>query len=57
MFTVKITTDNAAFDTDAPEYEIARILKSIVAKLEAGIMSGSAKDSNGNKVADFKFKK
>ena len=57
MFSLKMVTNNAAFDNDAPEYEIARVLKSIVAKLESGITSGSARDSNGNKVAEFKFKK
>ena len=56
MFSVKIETDSTAFDSMCPEYEITRVLKSIVAKLEAGITSGSARDSNGNRVAEFKFR-
>jgi hypothetical protein len=55
-FTVKIKADNAAFHDECPEYEIARVLKSIVAKLEAGITRGSASDSNGNRVAEFKLR-
>jgi hypothetical protein len=54
-FTVKIDCDNAAFREDMPEYEIARVLKKIVAKLEVGIASGSASDTNGNRVAHFKL--
>ncbi len=54
-FNLKIKCDNAAFHEDAPEYEIARILQHIIAKLEAGITSGSAMDTNGNRVAQFKL--
>jgi hypothetical protein len=54
-FMVKMACDNAAFNDTAPEYEIARVLKHIVAKLEAGITEGSASDSNGNRVAQFKL--
>lgn len=53
-FQLKMECDNAAFADDCPEYEIARVLKRIVAKLEAGITSGSAPDTNGNRVATFK---
>jgi hypothetical protein len=57
MFSVKVETSNAAFHDECPEYEIARILKEIVSKLEAGITSGSARDSNGNRVAEFRFRR
>ena len=55
-FTVKIACDNAAFREEAPEYEIARILERIKNKLEAGITSGTAMDTNGNRVAEFKLR-
>jgi hypothetical protein len=47
----------AAFDELAPEYEVARVLKRIVAKLESGITEGSALDTNGNRVAIFKLRR
>ena len=55
-FRLKIQCDNAAFDSLCPEYEIARILKRIVEKLEDGITEGSAVDTNGNRVAEFKLR-
>jgi hypothetical protein len=59
--TIRFTTDNAAFhdhDDDAHDTdetcddtraEVARILRSIAAKVDAGHDSGTILDANGNK--------
>ena len=53
MFTVKIDTDNAAFeDSDA---EVGRILGEVVKMLENGRRSGRCIDINGNKVGTWGF--
>ena len=52
-FTVKISTDNAAFD-DEPGYEVARILREHAALLEShgpgDIGTVALRDINGNRV-------
>ena len=57
-FTVNIRCDNAAFD-DAPESEIARILRDIADKLESDGASGffeTIRDINGNDVGRHALK-
>jgi len=57
MFTVKFNTANEAFEE--PATEIARILRAIANKVEAGIDIGDAKpiaDINGNIIGQFKWK-
>lgn len=54
-FTLKIDTQNAAFDDDA-ELEVARLLRSIANRLEAGNYDGRIKDYNGNDVGSFNLK-
>lgn len=55
MFTLSFKTDNAAFDDD-PTPEIARILREIAQKVDAGIDEGAVYDINGNRIGDFKRK-
>ena len=50
MFYLNIETDNAAFTDDAPEAEIARILRRIAERVERGEQSGDIMDVNGNRV-------
>ena len=52
MFYLNIETDNAAF-TDAPEAEIARILRRIAERVERGEQSGGILDVNGNGIGDW----
>ncbi|WP_372395284.1 hypothetical protein ABMY26_06660 (plasmid) [Azospirillum sp. HJ39] len=54
MFEMTIDTGNAAFG-DAPEYEVARILRAIADKVEGGWLEGKAIDINGNTVGEFKL--
>ena len=53
MFYLNIVTDNAAFEGDNLEPEIARILRKVADKLERGIHEGTERDINGNTVADW----
>lgn len=56
MFTVTMSTDNAAFtEGDAPG-EVARILRRIANRLENGDTEGKCVDVNGNAVGDFSLR-
>lgn len=57
-FKLKIKTDNAAFaeDGNGGKNEVARILREIAEKLEAGYDVGSARDINGNKVGEWEHR-
>ena len=48
--TVRIKTDNAAFQGDSLGPELARILREIAEKLEGGRDGGPVMDANGNRV-------
>lgn len=50
-FQCEIRTDNAAFEDDA--YEVARMLRAIADKLDAGTRGGPLHDANGNRVGRF----
>lgn len=51
--TIQFDTGNAAFDDGNGPAEAARILKGIAAKLDAGLDSGTVRDSNGNRVGQW----
>lgn len=51
-FEASIKMDNAAFE-DAPASELARILRAIAARVEAGTFDGFEWDINGNRVASW----
>jgi hypothetical protein len=53
MFTVKIKTQNAAFEGEDKALELARILREIAQHLEDGQSEGRVQDSNGNTVGAF----
>lgn len=55
MFHVKFDTDNAAFADGDCIHEIARILRDVTSRLEAGNPEGSIYDSNGNKVGEYRL--
>lgn len=56
MFTIKIETENAAFN-EGLETETARILRTVAGKLESGLHSeGICMDFNGNKVGNWTLK-
>ena len=55
MFTLKISTVNAAFGDGNRYDEIARILREVAARVEGGQQAGSAMDENGNKVGSWRF--
>jgi hypothetical protein len=50
---IDFKTDNAAFEGSEKEQEISRILKMIVAKIEAGETESSIYDYNGNKIGSW----
>lgn len=47
MITITIDTGNQAFD-DTPGIEVARMLRELATKLEAGNVPETLKDINGN---------
>lgn len=57
MFTLKINTDNAAFDDSDKELEIARILKEVIRDLESGdyLKRYTIRDINGNIVGEYEL--
>jgi len=56
MFTLIIETGNEAFDDQAKARdELARILRTVAVRLEAGIIEGHTRDINGNRVGTFLF--
>jgi len=55
MFKLEAKTDNAAFET-WPAGELARILRSVAAKLERGETEGAVNDGNGQKVGAWSYK-
>lgn len=52
---VEIETDNAAFDPPHRSAELARIMRTIAARIEAGETRGVVWDVNGNNVGDWEF--
>ena len=55
MFTLTISTDNAAFDDDAVFDEISRILIEVAAKMRSHVKWGTLRDVNGNAVGMFEL--
>ena len=56
MLTIKIKTDNAAFEDDPGKaYECARILRELANKLERGHEVGKCIDYNGNTVGEWRL--
>jgi hypothetical protein len=53
MFTLKIETDNAAFEDGS--FEVARILREVAKRLDRGETDGRVQDVNGHTVGDFGF--
>lgn len=53
-FNLDFDMDNAAFEGDAAEGEVARILRNIAEKIEiAGLTEGAVYDINGNRVGAY----
>lgn len=61
MFKLEFSTDNAAF-ADAPDSEVARILREIADKIESAgphgalEIGGKVADENGNTVGEWSLK-
>lgn len=53
MLTLKIDTDNAAFEENDQAHECARILSVIANKLRNGVTGGACVDVNGNAVGTW----
>ena len=54
-YTVTIETRGAAFDDDAPEFEVARILRAMADRLESSGFLPVPRDANGNKCGSSSF--
>ena len=52
--TIKINTENAAFQDDYKIDEVFRIMQVISRRIATGDTEGRCKDINGNIVGDFK---
>lgn len=54
-FRMEIETDNAAFTEEGADGlgEVARILRLVADAIEAGQLTGSPRDINGNKVGSY----
>ena len=59
MITIKIKTDNAAFEGENLGIEVARILRAVAIRFEISpsAASGSIRDINGNTVGSCKVTK
>lgn len=55
FFIESIPHDNAAFDDGNCPNEIARILRDIADKVEAGAIAGTTCDINGNRLGEWGF--
>jgi len=56
--TIKIAMDNAAFDEDCGEYELARILRETADLLQpSSSYTLNLRDINGNRVGELKVSK
>lgn len=53
-YTVTIETRGAAFD-DAPEFEVARILRAMADRLESSGILPAPRDTNGNVCGSSRF--
>lgn len=53
MFSLNISTDNAAFNEWTPSLEIARILREVARRVENDEQDGWCIDVNGNTVGDW----
>ena len=58
---IEFNTDNAAFDDDCAghrpsDYEISRILRSVVDQMAEGTTEARIRDSNGNTVGEWSWK-
>jgi hypothetical protein len=53
MFSLKFDTDNAAFRDGDFSTEIARVVRTVAEKIEAGIIDGAVYDLNGNRIGEF----
>lgn len=57
MFTLKIKTGNAAFDDgEKGRWEVIRILKTVIEKLENGYDESIIMDYYGNKAGEWKLR-
>lgn len=50
---IALKTDNVAF-AEGDGWEVNRILTNAVGRIDGGERDGSLRDSNGNRVGDFK---
>lgn len=60
MFKIEIKTGGAAFrdeddNLDETGYEVRRLLKDIIKKIDCGHDSGNIIDINGNRVGSWKY--
>ena len=55
MLTIKIKTDNDAFQHECREYEITNCLNDVSNKITNGFTIGIIHDTNGNKVGTYKL--
>jgi hypothetical protein len=53
MLRITIDTSNAAFDDDACESELSRILSTIAPRVAAGEDGGTLRDVNGNTIGGW----
>jgi hypothetical protein len=58
MLTLKVATDNAAFEADLLTEECARILRAVAERIEdcGGQSTGSIQDANGNHVGTWSLR-
>jgi hypothetical protein len=57
MFKLQFSTGNAAFDGDSAWMEIDSILRAVADRAGDGQTSGLIRDSNGNRIGDWRFQR
>jgi hypothetical protein len=55
MFALRISTSNDAFADGSDLEEVARILREVADRIEAGEPAGQVRDINGNTVGNYKL--
>lgn len=56
MFKLQFETDNAAFDEENREHEVARILREVADLVEGGSDTNQVRDVNGNRIGGYNLK-
>lgn len=55
VFSMQLDSENAAFTEEGGQYEVARLLRHVAERIDAGADCGLLTDYNGNRVGRWEF--